>query len=291
MRYIGRFAPSPTGALHSGSLIAATASYLDAKSTSGRWLVRMEDVDLTRARAGAAEDILRTLERLGFAWDGEVMFQSSRGDAYREAFEAMRRDGYIYACGCSRKEIGDSGPATEPRYAGTCRAGLASGRAARSWRVRASGERIGFMDRVQGWQQQSVEEYCGDFVVLRADGMFAYQLAVVVDDRDQGVTDIVRGADLLASTPRQIYLQRLLGAKTPRYLHVPVAVNAEGQKLSKQTMAPGLSNDSEAIHSALRFLGQAPPEDALGASADDLWRWAIEHWRPERIPAVLTAQV
>ena len=247
-RYRGRFAPSPTGPLHFGSLVAAVGSYLDARAAHGEWLVRMEDLDTPRNVPGAASGILRTLENYGFTWDGPVMYQSERIDAYRAALDALKQQGAVYPCACSRKEI-------EQRYPGTCRAGIAPGRTARSWRVRTDDPDL------------------DDFILLRADGVFAYQLAVVVDDEAQGITNVVRGADLLDSTPRQIYLQRLLGYRTPEYLHLPVALNAEGQKLSKQTRAPAIDDMpvGTALCAALRFLGhdipqeleQAPPAEIL----------------------------
>jgi glutamyl-Q tRNA(Asp) synthetase len=259
--------------------VAATASFVDARAHGGQWLLRMEDVDLPRVQPGAADHILFTLEQFGFAWDGPVVFQSARTAAYQAALDALRSAGFAYPCGCSRKEAGE-------RYPGTCREGLAPGRSARAWRIRVSGEPVCFEDRVQGAQCQNVDEYCGDVVGLRADGLFAYQLAVVVDDWEQGVTDVVRGADLLDSTARQIHLQRLLGAPTPAYLHTPVAVNADGQKLSKQTLAPAIQ-PSEAvplITEALRFLGQQAPREI--DTITDLWKWAIEHWRTDTIPLV-----
>jgi glutamyl-Q tRNA(Asp) synthetase len=257
--------------LHFGSLVAATASYLDARAHGGKWLVRMEDVDVPRVQPGAALHILQTLEKFGFEWDGEVVYQSARTAAYREVSAMLCAAGHVYPCGCNRKDTGE-------RYRGTCRAGL-SGKSPRSWRVRTSHEPITFIDRMQGLQMQNVEDYCGDFVILRADGLFAYQLAVVVDDREQGVTDIVRGADLLDSTARQIHLQRLLGWPTPRYMHTPVALNAAGQKLSKQTRAPAVNpaQAEETLGKVLAFLGQEP---TFGSSLADIWRRAIENWRP-----------
>jgi glutamyl-Q tRNA(Asp) synthetase len=236
----------------------------------------MEDVDTPRVQPGAADHILKTLEEFGFEWDGDVMYQSTRTDAYTEGLEDLRKRGLAYPCGCSRKDTGE-------RYPGTCREGLGPGRTARAWRVRVNTDVIEFEDRAQGPQRQNVEEYCGDIVVLRADGLFAYQLAVVVDDRDQGITDIVRGADLLDSTARQIHLQRLLNAPTPRYLHTPIAVNAKGQKLSKQTRAPAIdpSQAVPLILESLRFLKQNPPPD-IGDKAD-AWRWAIENWQPSEL--------
>ena len=237
--YAGRFAPSPTGPLHFGSLVAALASWLDARAARGRWLVRIEDLDRPREAPGSATDILRTLERLGLFWDGEVLYQSRRREHYAAALRRLAPQ--CYACGCTRREIADSSLALAADgariYPGSCRAGLAAGRSARAVRVRTEAAPIEFIDRVQGPQRQSLERDVGDFVLLRADGQFAYQLAVVVDDALQGVTDVVRGADLLGSTARQIHLQRLLGIPTPRYLHVPVALSAAGGKLSKQTGA------------------------------------------------------
>jgi glutamyl-Q tRNA(Asp) synthetase len=231
--YRGRFAPSPTGPLHLGSLVAALGSYLDAKAHGGEWLVRIEDLDTPRTVPGAADDILRTLERFGLEWDGPVLYQSTRIDAYEAALDQLRRRDLAFPCTCSRKDIGE-------RYPGTCRTGPRGSRDALSWRFRVSGETVEFEDRRLGPQRQNVEEYVGDFVLKRADGLFAYQLAVVVDDAAQGITDIVRGEDLLDSTARQIQLQRSLGYPQPRYLHLPVVNNELGQKLSKQTGAAAL---------------------------------------------------
>jgi glutamyl-Q tRNA(Asp) synthetase len=274
--YIGRFAPSPTGPLHFGSLVAALASYLDARAQGGTWLVRMEDIDAPRVQPGAADDILRTLEAFGLKWDGPVMYQSTRIDAYRAALDQLRRAGHAYPCACSRREVAD-------RYPGTCRGGLPDGKVGRAWRIRTHSEPICFDDEVQGRQCQNVEDYCGDFVVLRADGIFAYQLAVVVDDAEQRVTDVVRGADLLDSTARQIHLQRLQGTSQPRYLHTPVALNADGQKLSKQTLAPALNaaDASRLLIAALGFLGQ---DTRAEGTARDVLDWAVKHWDVSAIP-------
>ncbi|MCL2344306.1 MAG: tRNA glutamyl-Q(34) synthetase GluQRS [Desulfobulbus sp.] len=288
--YRGRFAPSPTGPLHFGSLVAAVGSALDARSQGGEWLLRMEDVDTPRNVPGAADDILRTLAAFGFEWDGPVLWQSRRRDAYAAALEHLCQAGWAYACACSRKEIADS--ATRPAvdgglaYPGTCRNGLPPGRAARAWRLRVTDEETAFTDRVQGRQTQRLERDVGDFVLRRADGLFAYQLAVVVDDAWQGVTDIVRGADLLDSTPRQIGLQRCLGYPQPRYAHLPVAANAAGEKLSKQTRAPVLDRNRAAAElvRALHFLGQrAPVELALSRPAE-VWDWARQHWDFTALP-------
>ena len=279
MPYVGRFAPSPTGALHFGSLLAALASWLDARRAGGRWLVRMEDLDTPRVVPGAADAILRQLESFGLEWDGAVVRQSARLDLYRDAIENL--NAHCYPCACTRKELEDSALAIDGSriYPGTCRAGLAPGKAARALRVRTNGEPIRFADRVQGEISQSLERDIGDFIVRRADGLYAYQLAVAVDDAAQGVTDVVRGADLLDSTTRQIHLQRLLGFSTPRYLHLPVATNAKGEKLSKQTQALDARVDD--IPGALRFLGMNPP---AGPASGEMLAWASKHWDPARIP-------
>jgi glutamyl-Q tRNA(Asp) synthetase len=285
----GRFAPSPTGPLHFGSLVAAVGSYLSVKSQNGEWLVRMEDLDPPREMPGAANDILRTLAQHGFEWDGEVMYQSRRSEAYETALEMLRQNGALYACACTRKEIGDSSlqGIEGPVYPGTCRAGLPAGRAPRALRVRTDGAVIAFTDRVQGAQRSRLETEIGDFVVKRADGFHAYQLAVVVDDAEQGITEIVRGADLLGSTARQIHLQQLLDFTTPVYAHLPAALNAAGEKLSKQTFAAPLSagHASENLWRALAFLGQQPLETLRHEGLATLWAWALANWRLEKIPA------
>lgn len=245
--YIGRFAPSPSGPLHQGSLVAALASYLDARAHGGQWLLRMEDLDTPRVVPGAADRICQQLRGFGLHWDGPILVQSARDAVYRQAFDRLAQEGHIYGCGCTRKEIADSVlrrdghlPEGEIPYPGTCARGLPPGRYARAWRVRVPPGTVQFDDRWVGPQQQDVAADVGDFVLLRADGLWAYQLAVVVDDAAQHVTDVVRGADLLASTPRQRVLQRLLGLPEPRVMHVPVVANADGQKLSKQTGATAL---------------------------------------------------
>ena len=270
----GRFAPSLSGPLHFGSLVAALASWLDARTAGGRWLVRIEDLDQPRVQRGAADEILRTLERLGLHWDGEVVFQSRRTTRYEKALARLK---VTYLCACSRREIADSAVSLAADgaqvYPGTCRAGLPTGKSARALRIRVAGT-VTLRDRVQGELTQDLEREVGDFVLRRADGQFAYQLAVVVDDAEQEVTDVVRGADLLDSTPRQIYLQRLLGLPTPRYLHVPIAVDAKGEKLSKQTGAREI--DREDLRRALLFLGQ-PASETLAE--------AVRAWDPRLIPA------
>lgn len=291
--YIGRFAPSPTGPLHFGSLVAAVASFCVARAAGGRWLLRIDDVDTPRRVAGAAEDILATLARFGLEWDGEPVWQSRRTAAYRAAFEGLRQAGHVFGCACTRRELADSAIAPDGShvYPGTCRDGLPPGREARAWRVRVAGC-VAFEDAIQGRQQVQLEDEVGDFVVLRADGLFAYQLAAVVDDRDAGVTDIVRGADLLASSVRQIHLRHLLGAPTPRHAHVPVALDAAGEKLSKQTLARaiGAYTPGEALHAALAFLGQCPPKDLANAPATQVVDWAVANWSLGDVPRCLGAR-
>ena len=288
----GRFAPSPTGPLHFGSLVAAVASFLDARSRGGQWLVRIEDLDPPREVAGATDDILRTLEACGLHWDETVAYQSARHDRYAAALDALQRAGALYRCACTRREVADSAlPGVEgPVYPGTCRSGLAPGREARAWRVRTLPEPIEFVDELQGRQQQCIEREVGDFILRRADGYWAYQLAVVVDDAESRITRVVRGADLLHSTARQIHLQRLLELDTPAYLHVPVAVDAAGEKLSKQTLAPPIvaSAASGTLAAALRFLGQSPPVELNRAAAAEILQWATGHWNPQALPRRLT---
>lgn len=285
--YRGRFAPSPTGPLHFGSLIAAAGSFLDARHRQGKWLVRIEDLDTPRTVKGAADEILGTLEAYGLNWDEEIIYQSRRTAAYDSAFQTLKETGVIYPCACSRREIADSAlrHGEELVYPGTCRNGIAHGRTARAWRVRVNDTTIGFTDILQGYISQNLAANVGDFVVKRADGLFAYQLAVVVDDAAQGITDVVRGADLLYSTPRQIYLQRLLGLATPAYMHLPVAVNAQGEKLSKQSLAQpvGKRNAACTLFEALLFLRQQPPAELKLGTVDELVGWAIANWQPDSL--------
>ena len=285
---VGRFAPSPSGPLHFGSMVAALGSSLSARAAGGRWLLRIEDVDTPRIVPGAAEGILRTLEQFGFEWDCPVVWQSRRTDAYRAAFEALRAAGRVFPCACTRKEIADSALARDGtrRYPGTCRDGLAPGREARAWRLRVEPGEVSFDDAVQGPIREDVAADVGDFVLLRADGLFAYQLAVVVDDAEAGVTEVVRGADLLDSTGRQILLQRLLGHPQPRYAHLPVASNAAGEKLSKQTLARAVegADPARVLVDALDFLGQEPPAGLAEAGLAAVWAWARQHWSMVRVP-------
>jgi glutamyl-Q tRNA(Asp) synthetase len=288
--YRGRFAPSPTGPLHFGSLVAAVGSFLEARSRSGEWLVRMEDLDLPRSVPGAADDILRTLDVFGLHWDGAVMIQSARDEAYRAALAELEKLGAVYPCACTRREIADSALSgiDGPVYPGTCRVGLPEGRAPRAMRVHTDTTPVEVDDALQGCVSQILATEVGDFVVRRADGLFAYQLAVVVDDAEQAITHIVRGADLLDSIPRQIYLQRLLSLPTPAYLHLPVVVNERGEKLSKQTLASAVSKVNPVVQlcEVMAFLNQAPPEGLKDADLDAFWNWAVAHWRAERLPPV-----
>lgn len=289
--YRGRYAPSPTGPLHFGSLVAALASFCDARAAGGQWVLRIEDVDLPRSRRHAEAAIIRALERYGFSWDGDVVRQAERTDLYEAALARLRADGRAYACACSRRELEAAlvGAGGERVYPGTCRNGIPeghAGRTQRAWRVRVGDAVIAFRDRLQGPQHSDLGRDIGDFVVRRADGWFAYQLAVVVDDALQGITHVVRGADLLASTPRQILLQRLLGYAAVSYLHVPIAIDAAGLKLSKQTRAAPLPDDPLPILlTAWQFLGQRLPEgSAQPASVAEFWSWAIAAWDPARLP-------
>ncbi len=259
----GRFAPSPTGPLHLGSLVAAVGSWLFARRAGGRWLVRIEDIDTPRVVPGSAEEILGALRRYGLEWDGEVVWQSRRSALYEEALAALRARGLVYDCGCSRAELHAAASAPvgrEPVYPGTCRDGLPAGRVARAIRFRAPEEVIAFDDLLRGRVEENVARETGDFVVRRADGLFAYQLAVVVDDAAQGVTQVVRGGDLLSSTARQIALQRALGVPTPQYAHLPLVLGADGAKLGKRDGAlplPTLDERRvrETLAEALRILG------------------------------------
>ncbi len=284
--YRGRFAPSPTGPLHLGSLVAAMASYLDAKAHQGSWLIRIEDVDFDRNVAGADQAILQSLQRCGMHSDEEILWQSQRSALYQSALDQLAD--HVFACSCSRKEIADSrlraGLSDSQIYPGTCRAGITNNKAARAYRLRlpeGTAAQIEFVDRLLGPQRQDLSSAVGDFVLKRADGFWAYQLAVVVDDALLGITDIVRGADLLDSSARQIYLQQLLGYPTPRYLHVPVVTNSAGEKLSKQTGAVGfdVGNDNilqDALIPAARFLDL--PLTSTPSSVAEFWSVATTLW-------------
>jgi glutamyl-Q tRNA(Asp) synthetase len=266
--------------LHFGSAVAAIGSYVQARAARGRWLVRIDDIDPPREEPGAAASILRALDRLGLGWDGPVYYQSQRQEAYQEALEKLRTAGLTYTCGCSRKAIG-RGP-----YPGTCRNGPVSTRNRRSVRVRTTADPITFSDRLQGDVAQSVETEVGDFVVKRSDGLLTYHLATVVDDAWHGITEVVRGVDLIESTPRQIHLQRLLAVPQPGYGHLPAVLDMRGMKLGKQTGAPGIDDrcPDRILYDALRFLGHTPPAEMRGAAVETLLAWAICHWNIERVP-------
>jgi len=286
--YRGRFAPSPTGPLHFGSLIAAVGSYLRARERSGAWLVRIDDLDRPRQTPGAVDDILSTLEAFGLCWDESPVYQSLRDEAYQAALDGLIEGDRAYPCGCSRREVAavaSRGPAGLI-YPGTCRNGLPAGRRARSWRVCTAGAEITVEDRLQAALRCDLAREIGDFIVRRGDGLFAYHLACVVDDAASGITEVVRGSDLLWSTPPQMLLQRLLGLPTPGYLHLPVAVNDQGHKLSKQTFAAPLQRDraAEQLTAALTFLGQNPPGALHRAPPAEVLEWAREHWRWRAVP-------
>lgn len=283
--YIGRFAPTPSGYLHFGSLVAALASYLDARSVGGRWLLRMEDLDPPREVEGAQAAILRTLETYGFEWDGEMVRQSDRQEAYAKVIDRLYEMGLAYACTCSRKQLeGHLGI-----YPGSCRNAQHPPHDA-AIRIRVPELEYHFVDRVQGEYRQHLGREVGDFVIRRRDGLYAYQLAVVLDDAWQGITDIVRGADLLDSTPRQLYLQELLGLSQPRYLHVPLIIQPDGHKLGKSYRSPPLPADSAGplLARALRTLGQEPPAELADGSPREALDWGIAHWDATRIPRCRT---
>ena len=286
--YRGRFAPSPTGPLHFGSLVAAVGSYLEARSRNGIWLVRMEDIDPPREIVGAADDILKTLEQFGFEWDEQVMFQSSRLDAYEQAFQTLKEKEFIYACSCSRKEIAATGkPGLEGNiYTGLCRDKEIEFNNDLAIRVKTRNNKISFTDTLQGNKTCNLRKDIGDFIVRRKDGLFAYQLAVVVDDAEQNISHVVRGNDLLNSSFRQIYLQELLELPRVDYCHLPVAINAKGDKLSKQTSAPALdkTHPVDELVRAMKFLNHKPPKKIQQANLAEFWNWAIKNWKLNKVP-------
>ncbi len=279
--YIGRFAPTPSGYLHFGSLVAALASYLDARSVGGRWLLRMEDLDPPREVTGAQAAILDTLERYGLHWDGELVRQSDRHGEYAALVQRLFDQGLAYACICSRKQLEGSGGI----YPGHCRNVGHAGHDA-AIRLRVPELTYRFTDRVQGEYSQHLGKDVGDFVIRRRDGLYAYQLAVVLDDAWQGVNNVVRGADLLDSTPRQLYLQELLGFSQPRYLHVPLIIQPDGHKLGKSYRSPPLPGDQATplLIRALRALGQPAPDELADASAEELLAWSARHWDAALVP-------
>ncbi len=287
---VGRFAPSPTGPLHFGSLVTAVGSFCLARRYGGRWLLRIEDLDTPRVVPGAADEIMRTLESLGLEWDGEVVWQSRRYQAYESALDRLWNRGLVFGCGCSRQEILASAPHSGeegPVYPGTCRTGLGPGRHSRALRIRVPEEVVCFADGLFGPQEQCLAGAVGDFVLKRADGLFAYQLAVVVDDAESGINQVVRGADLLTSTPRQIYLHSCLGTPIPRYIHLPLVLSPDGEKLSKRH--GGVSPESgrgerRQLWQALNFLGQEIPVDLQNAEPGAILAWGVKHFALERVP-------
>lgn len=282
--YIGRFAPSPTGPLHFGSLVAAVASFLQARVNNGRWLLRIEDIDPPREQSGATTQILKALESYGFEWDGETIFQSASAAAHEAALSSLLERDLAYRCACSRRDLAGlpNGP-LGAIYPGTCRSGSNAAQAA--IRVRTDDSRISFDDVIQGQITHRLESESGDFVIRRRDRLIAYQLAVVVDDEIQGVTEILRGIDLIDSTPRQIWLQTLLDFRTPRYAHIPVIVHPNGDKFSKLTGAPAipLEGAGRVLVEALEALRQSPPDDLGDDSLRHIWSWATENWQIGKI--------
>lgn len=277
-RYIGRFAPSPTGPLHFGSLVAALASFLDARAHNGDWLLRIEDLDPPREDPESGDAICRTLERYGMLWDREVLWQSTRHTAYADALERLQTAGHLFACRCSRRQAGHI-------YPGHCRDLALQDGTDRTLRLRVPDRTVSCHDRLQGRFSQQLAEHVGDFIVRRRDGLYAYQLAVVVDDHQQQITDVVRGIDLLESTPRQCLLQDLLGLPRPRHAHLPVVVGDDGDKLSKQTFAAPVdaAPPGPLLFAALQLLGQSPPTELHDAPPQELLDWACAHWQPDML--------
>ena len=284
--YRGRFAPSPTGPLHFGSLITAVGSYLQARSQGGEWLVRMEDIDPPREQPGAADEILRALEAYHLHWDGPVLYQRYRANAYMTALDQLQNQGDSFPCSCTRASIAAITKNPSGIYPGTCRTGLPTGATARTIRLRVPDQIDTFTDALQGQIQTALQGDIGDFVVRRADGLFAYHLAVVVDDAEQQISEIVRGTDLLSSTPPQLYLQTRLGYSHPAYCHLPIATNAQGQKLSKQTFATAIDihQPGPTLIKALAFLGQQPSAALSDARPEEVLAWAIKHWDFQKLP-------
>jgi len=288
LQYHGRFAPSPTGPLHFGSLIAAAGSYLQARTANGLWTLRIEDLDPPRTVDGATDAILRSLERYGMCWDREVTYQSQRTELYETGLQHLIDSDAAFPCACSRKEIREIAlaGAEAPVYPGTCRQGITDGREVRSIRILTDNDTISFTDQVFGKVSQQLERDVGDYVVRRTDGLFAYQLAVVIDDNEQSITEVVRGCDLLDSTPRQIHLHRLLGLPVPDYVHLPMAIDSQGDKLSKRTHAAPIDDNDPlpSLWRCLDFLGQHPPEELKTVSLDEFWSWALDNWSLGNVP-------
>jgi len=282
--YIGRFAPTPSGALHFGSLVAAVGSFLAARHANGRWLLRIENLDRPREVAGASEHIMRSLIDHGLEWDGPVCYQNDRCEAYRQALNELRERNLVYRCSCSRREIlaRSVHHSFAMVYPGYCREnGPVHPERPCAWRLRVSEGEVTFSDRRWGKYAQQMERDVGDFVLRRADGIFSYQLAVVVDDAWQGITEVVRGEDLLDNTPRQILLQRMLGYAIPAYLHLPLALDKGGLKLGKQTGANPLdpAKAAENLFNAMKILHLQPPQDLKYESVEKLVDWGTRHWK------------
>jgi glutamyl-Q tRNA(Asp) synthetase len=292
--YRGRFAPTPSGPLHFGSLVAAVGSYLEARSHAGEWRVRIDDIDPPRVVPGASDEILRCLERLGFQWDGPVVFESQHIAAYHAALHKLRHVGAVYPCGCSRSEIeAVAGRGSEgPIYPGTCRSGLAPDRRARAWRMRLRAPLIEFEDGLLGAQRIDLQREAGDFTVYRADGVYSFHLASAVDEAELGITDVVRGSDLLESSARQIYVMSMLHLPPPRYVHLPVALDFSGAKLSKQSGARAVdaAQPVAALCAVMRFLNQPVPAEVELASLEQFWAHALEHWELARVGARRSAR-
>ncbi|MGR9051412.1 MAG: tRNA glutamyl-Q(34) synthetase GluQRS [Gammaproteobacteria bacterium] len=291
-RYTGRFAPSPTGPLHAGSLFTALASFLDARNHDGRWLVRIDDIDEPRNVAGASNEILRTLENFGLHWDGEVYFQSRQLERYRDRLEFLKQVKLIYPCTCSRKTLAYSrtNKNRPDYYPGYCKTQTFPQNAAHAVRIRVDNETVGFEDFLHGRISEKPSERFGDFIIQRKDRIFSYQFTVVLDDDAQQVTHIVRGSDLLDSTARQLYLQRQMGLPPPVYMHVPLIVDRNGDKLSKQTLAKAVDRNHprHVIYKMLELLRQAPPPELADCSLTEILDWGIRHWRPETLIDVNT---
>ncbi len=291
MHYIGRFAPSPSGPLHFGSLIAATASYLCAKSVNGKWLLRIEDVDKFRIKENSISSIINTLESYGYQWDDTILYQSQRSEAYQDALNSLGK--LAYPCSCTRKFLQKQAPAGTYGYiyTGFCREQLSNPNAPQfAIRLRTNNTPIYFNDTLQAPLSQNIETEVGDFIIKRSDKMFSYQLAVVVDDEYQQITEVVRGSDLLDNTPRQLYLQQCLGYSPPSYLHFPTAITADGKKLSKQNHSPEVDPRQKrlTILKTLNFLGQQAPAIDQFSTLEELWDWAIKNWDRDKIPARMT---
>ena len=281
--YRGRFAPSPTGPVHLGTLIAAVGSYLQARKNNGEWLLRMEDVDITRKVKGADIEIISTLEAFGFRWHGEILYQSKQTRHYQQALDTLISQSLVFPCICSRKQLAES---NDGIYPGSCRLRSLPDSEDHALRLLSKDIDIEFTDAVMGTQRQNIKQQCGDFIIKRRDGLFAYQLAVVVDDALQEITEVVRGVDLLDSTARQIYLQRLLHYPTPAYCHLPLAIDATGKKISKSEGGAkvDIANKEKLLIKTLQYLGQNPPAQLTGSSCDDIWQWAISNWSITSVP-------